>query len=310
MINGMISGVRFDSVIWNASGPRCTTKEELMALGGSSVGAMVTKTTTLDPREGNPKPKYYDATWGSINSNGFENLGYKTYIELSSQMKQAFPHKPFIVSTSGMKYEDNITMVRELSLVPSIDMIELNMSCPNIVGKPQIGYDFEASVRLLRDVFAVCKKPLGVKLPPYFDFVHFDKMASVLKQFPLAFVNCINSLGNGLVIDIEKEETAIKPRGGFGGIGGKYVKPTALANVRKFYELLDVPVIGTGGVCSGRDAFEHILAGATAVQVGTCYMQEGTSCFARIEKELLYLMQQKGYNHVDEFRGKLKVREA
>lgn len=88
--------------------------------------------------------------------------------------------------------------------------------------------------QILTEIFSFYTKPLGVKLPPYFDIAHFDQIASILNKFPLAFVNSINSVGNGLVIDPDKEQVVIKPKEGFGGIGGEYIKPTALANVRAF----------------------------------------------------------------------------
>jgi dihydroorotate dehydrogenase (fumarate) len=303
-----IGSVNFVHPIYNASGPLCTTRDHLVALGMSSSSAIITKTCTIEQRDGNPHPKYFETSRGSINSNGFENLGYKAYIQLAGEMKKKFPHKPFIVSTSGMKYDENITLVNELSTVDAIDMIELNMSCPNLVGKPQIGYDFEMSEKLLSDVFDVCKKPLGVKLPPYFDFVHYEKMAKVLKGFNLSFISCVNSLGNGMVIDAETEQVVIHPRGGFGGVGGDYIKPVALANVRKFYELLgnQIPIVGVGGVRSGVDVFEYILAGATAVQVGTTLMKQGPGCFARLEGEFNEIMRRKGYNSIEDVRGKLK----
>jgi dihydroorotate dehydrogenase (fumarate) len=182
MIKTKIGTMELEHPIFNASGPLCTTKEQLLALAQSKSSAIITKTCTLEQRDGNQKPKYYETELGSINSNGFENLGYKAYMQLAPEIKAQAPQKPFIVSTAGMTYEDNITMVKELSSVREIDAIELNMSCPNIPGKPQIGYDVEMSDKLLADVTSVCTKPLGVKLPPYFDFIHFEKMAVVLKS--------------------------------------------------------------------------------------------------------------------------------
>ena len=160
---------------------------------------------------------------------------------------------------------------------------------------------------VLKEALKISKKPAGVKLPPYFDFVHFEEAAGILKRRKPAFISCINSIGNALVIDAEKEATVIRPKGGFGGLGGKYIKYTALANVRKFYELIDIPIIGVGGVSSGRDAFEFILAGASAVQIGTAFMEEGPSVFARVQDELASFMARKGYSRLDDFRGKLKV---
>ena len=149
---------------------------------------------------------------------------------------------------------------------------------------------------------------MGVKLPPYFDMAHFDKIAEVLNKFPLHYVNCINSIGNGLYIDTEKEEVVIKPKDGFGGIGGEYIKPTALANVRAMYTRLNknIQVIGCGGVLTGQDVFEHILCGASMVQVGSQLMKENPSIFGRLLSELKEIMSQKGYQSIDDFKGKLK----
>ena len=302
----VIGGVRFPGLIWNASGPRCTTEEELCVIGKSAAAAVEIKSCTFELREGNPKPRYADLALGSINSMGLPNLGYKEYLRMAPSLKEY--GKPLVASVSCLSLENNLKVLQAMN-DSVFDLIELNLSCPNVIGKPQMGYDFEQTETVLREVFNIVKKPLGVKLPPYFDIAHFEHIASILRKFPLAFVVCINSVGNGLFIDVDKEQVVIKPKGGFGGIGGKYVKPTALANVRKFSQLLDVPVIGVGGISSGRDVFEYILAGATAVQVGTCFMKEGPGCFARIEAEFQELMQQKGYTSVDQFRGKLKVIE-
>jgi dihydroorotate dehydrogenase (fumarate) len=102
-------------------------------------------------------------------------------------------------------------------------------------------------------------------------------MAELLNAFTgVRFVTCINSIGNGLVIDAETESVVIKPKDGLGGLGGSYVLPTALANVREFSRLLiGKHVVGCGGINSGREAFMHILAGATAVQIGSCLYEEG-----------------------------------
>ena len=147
-------------------------------------------------------------------------------------------------------------------------LVELNLSCPNVPGKPQIAYDFETTERILTDIFTYFTKPLGVKLPPYFDIAHFDRAAAIFNKFPLTFVNCINSVGNGLVID--DETVVIKPKNGFGGIGGDYVKPTALANVHAFYKRLNHLSKSSELVVSNLVAMHlNILCGASMVQLGT-----------------------------------------
>lgn len=272
---------------------------------------MLTKSTTLAYRNGNPKPRYHETPLGSINSMGIPNLGYEIYAQTAAEHAQKHPNKPYFVSVSGLSIAENISLLTHLSQVPSIAALELNLSCPNLVGKPQVAYDFEQTQLMLDQAFTACTKPLGVKLPPYFDLVHFEQMAAILNRYPLQFVTCINSIGNALVVDVATETVVIKPKGGLGGLGGEYVKPTALANVRVFSQLLKptIAVVGCGGVQSGADAFEHILCGASAVQIGTQLMKEGTAVFARIAAELQHLMQQKGYNSIADFRGKLKTME-
>jgi dihydroorotate dehydrogenase (fumarate) len=133
-------------------------------------------------------------------------------------------------------------------------------------------------------------------------------MAELLQQFPISFVTCINSLGNGLIIDTETERPVIRPKCGLGGIGGDVIRPFALSNVYQFRKALPdrIDVIGCGGISSGEWAFQHILVGATAVQIGSTYMREGTKCFKRIATDLQDIMIHKGYNTLDDFRGILK----
>ncbi|CAG0890101.1 unnamed protein product [Cyprideis torosa] len=301
-----IANTELSSCLYNASGPLCSDEKQLHALGESTAGAILSKSATLKAQSGNEEPRYVETPWGSINSMGLPNLGYEFYADFA---KETVNHKkPYFMSVSGLSLNDNVHIIKELANFEHIAAIELNLSCPNVPGKPQTGYDFEQSRLVLEAVMAQAKQPVGVKLPPYFDIPHFEMMADILNDFPISFVTCINSVGNGLVIDTDKESVVIKPKQGFGGIGGDFVKPTALANVRKFYTLLnkDISIIGCGGVKSGTDAFEHILCGASAVQVGTQLMREGTGCFDRIAKELADIMQTKGYSTLNDFKGRLK----
>lgn len=309
-ISTTIGRVKLATCIFNTSGPRDETLPLLKIIGGSKSSAITIKSCTLEPRIGNPQPRYADLEYqSSINSMGLPNEGYKEYVRFVPILKREF-RKPVVASISGMTLEDNVVMFKAFSKT-GVDLIEFNPGSPNTIGKPIVGYDVLEMDRLLAAVSKVCKKPWGVKLPPYFDFVHFEQISQVLKKYPISFITCINSIGNGLVIDPKKEQTVIKPKGGFGGIGGKAIKYTTLGNVRKFYELLGdkIQIIAVGGVASGVDAFEMILAGASAVQLGTVYMQEGPSCFGRIQKELADYMSKKGYKTIEDFRGKLKIIE-
>ncbi len=300
-----IAGVTFPSCFMNASGALCVTRDELEALGKSGAGAIVTKSMTIESRQGNPTPRYYGFPGGSINSMGLPNLGYKAYAELIPHLKRF--GKPIIASVAGLGEEDFPTIAEAINAAKP-DLIEVNLSCPNIPGKPQIGYDPETSERVLKKVRPKVSVPMGVKLPPYFDPAHHEAMGKVVGRCGVDFLNMINSVGNGLVVDPERETVVIKPKGGFGGLGGRLIKPVALANVRAFYKFFDgkMPIIGTGGIIEGIDVFEHFLCGASAVQIGTVLVEEGLDVFGRLEAELTAVLTKKAYRSILECRGRLK----
>jgi dihydroorotate dehydrogenase (fumarate) len=281
------------------------TREELEGLGRSRAGAIVTKSMTVESRQGNPAPRYHAFPGGSINSMGLPNLGYRAYAELIPRLKSF--GKPVIASVAGLCEDDFHTIAATIN-ASKPDLIEVNLSCPNIPGKPQIGYDLEASERLIMRVRKVITVPMGVKLPPYFDPAHHDAMAQVLGRTGVDFLSLINSVGNGLVVDPAAETVVIKPKGGFGGLGGPLIKPVALANVRAFWTRFNgkLPIIGTGGVVSGQDVFEHLLCGASAVQIGTVLVDEGLGVFGRLQAELASVLEQKGYASPAACIGKLK----
>ncbi|HFX3806726.1 dihydroorotate oxidase [Enterococcus faecium] len=301
----------FANPLMNASGVHCMTTQELDELAHSEAGAFITKSCTINERKGNPEPRYFDVPLGSINSMGLPNLGFSYYLEyaLAYEKVQENQNQPLFFSIAGMSVQENLEMLEKIEKSGFNGITELNLSCPNVPGKPQLAYDFEATYETLKEVFSIFSKPLGIKLPPYFDFAHFDQMADILNQFPLTYVNAINSVGNGLYINTEQEAVVIKPKEGFGGIGGEYIKPTALANVRAFYTRLkpEIQIIGTGGIRTGQDAFEHLLCGASMLQIGTELHKEGPEIFSRIIKELTQIMSEKGYTSIDEFKGKLRT---
>jgi len=306
LLKTSLFGFPLESCLMNASGVHCTTEEELNILLDTNIGALVTKSCTLEYRQGNPLPRYSNIPYGSINSMGLPNNGLRYYLNFLEE-NELKNNKLSVLSIAGLNKNENIELLKVANTCKAVRIIELNLSCPNIAGKPQTGYDFDASNVLLQEAFGVCQKPIAVKLPPYFDESHFESMAAVLNQFPLAYVCCVNSIGNALWVDANTDSTVIKPKSGFGGLGGMYIKPTALANVRKFYTLLEgVDIVGCGGIQHGLDVYEHILCGASVVQIGTTLWQEGITCFERIGNELIEIMQQKGYTDINQFKGQLK----
>lgn len=301
-----IAGFSFDNCLMNAAGVACMTVEELEEVRQSAAGSFVTKTATLEARAGNPEPRYRDVPLGSINSMGLPNQGIDYYLDYLLSLQESQPERTFFLSLVGMSPDETHTLLKKVQNSGFKGITELNLSCPNVPGKPQIAYDFETTERILGEAFGYFDKPLGIKLPPYFDIVHFDQAAEVFNRHPLKFVNCVNSIGNGMYI--EDESVVIRPKNGFGGIGGEYIKPTALANVHAFYQRLNpsIQIIGTGGVYTGCDAFEHILCGASMVQIGTALHQQGVEVFERVSLGLKAIMAKKGYEKLEDFKGKLK----
>ena len=304
-----VGKLQFANPLMNASGVHCMDKTELDEMVASAAGSLVTKSATMAPRPGNPEPRYADLTLGSINSMGLPNLGIDYYLDYVLKYQEDHPDEPIFMSIVGTTFEDNIAVAHRIQESDFNGLAEVNLSCPNVPGEPQTAYDPKQTVKILDELFTLFTNPLGVKLPPFFDLAQFDQMAAILNKYPLTFINTMNSVGNGLMIDPATDTVMIKPKGGFGGIGGAFAKPIALANVRAFRQRLkpEIAIIGTGGVQTGRDVYDLILCGANMVQVGTSLHQQGTSIFDRLLSELDGVMQTKGYSSLDEFRGQLKT---
>ncbi|ORZ03767.1 hypothetical protein BCR43DRAFT_483929 [Syncephalastrum racemosum] len=304
-----IAGVRLPNLFFNASGVWCQHEAELADLLKSESGSLITKSATFEQRQGNPEPRYKPLAGGSINSMGLPNEGFEYYLEYAKKFDYS-QEKPLFISLSGLSLEDNKKMCQAFADAKLDCILEVNFSCPNVPGKPQLGYDMEAMEAALTALAPIINKPFGIKLPPYFDIAHFDAVAAIINKFDqVQFVTCVNSVGNGLAIDFETETALIKPKDGFGGLGGLMILQTALANVNAFHRRLTggKQVIGVGGVTSGKEAFLHVLAGASAVQIGTQLKEEGPAAFGRIKKELEEIMAAKGYKSLDDFRGKVKT---
>jgi dihydroorotate dehydrogenase (fumarate) len=323
-----LAGIRLPTCLYNASGPRSGTAEALRKVADSASGAVLTKSATLLPQNGNPQPRTYHAAIASFNSEGLPNNGIDYYISMETieaAMSGQDDQKPYLVSLSGKTLADNIEMIKRIAKAPtlsSIAGIELNLACPNVIGKPIIAYDFEQMDTILTQVATTIRHecqtginkfpPLGVKLPPYFDFLHYQSAADVLNRHKdiIRYVATINTVGNALAIDGAYAEAPwISSNQGFAGMSGPAVKYIALANVRKLRQLLDasIDIVGVGGIQSGQDVFDMILAGATCCQTATTHWKEGPDCFDRILRELREIMIAKGYRkNVAEFRNQLK----
>ena len=321
-VSTRIGDITFETCVWNAAGPRCTNIHELCELRDCQYsGAVVTKTCTLEPREGNAFPRVYskksdEGNSVSVNSVGLANIGIDGYLHYIREQRLIEHPKPIFLSIGGLSVGENKELLEKISYSPyKPDFIELNLSCPNLEGCGIVGYDFEAFKQYLNLLAVNVNKmretsiiKCGVKLPPYFDEKSFETVCGTLNMFvgEIDYVTTINGVPGCLVIDIETESSVIKPKGGFGGLGGTLSKHVGLANVAKLRRGLDekIDIIGCGGVRTGGDVFEYLLCGATAVEVATQLLIEGTECFERIIEELKEIMDRKGYNTLNDFRGK------
>lgn len=266
-----LASISLETCVYNASGPRTGSGAALSKIAASSgAGAVLAKSATLESQTGNPLPRtwHHDAedSHASMNSEGLPNAGIDYYVSketIDETMSAA--SKPYFVSISGKNITDNIAMIEKIhasikSGETRISGVELNLACPNIIGKPIIAYDFEQLESVLQaisqlPIFAVDKLPLGVKMPPYFDGPHFDRAAAALNKYSnvVRYVASINTIGNSLQVDPVAEMPTIRSKGGFAGLSGRAVKYTALANVKKMRELLvdEIDVVGVGGVYTG-----------------------------------------------------------
>lgn len=319
-----LAGIQLDTCIYNASGPRSGTAAALNKIARSSgTGAVLSKSATLESQKGNPMPRVHHSPDGlaSFNSEGLPNNGIDYYIDSTTidevMEGSSCPEKPYFVSLSGKTLQDNLEMIRRVAKKNEsrISAIELNLACPNVIGKPIIAYDMDQMEDILQQINAVYRQhknlpPLGIKLPPYLDFQHFQATCKIINKHRdlVRYVASINTIGNALAIDTVAEQPFICSNNGFAGLSGPAVHYTALANVRKLRELLDdsIDVVGVGGVSSGLDAFAMLLAGACAVQIGTCHWKEGPQCFDRVAQELKDILVNKGYGSVADVSGKLQ----
>jgi dihydroorotate dehydrogenase (fumarate) len=324
-----VAGIHLPKVLLNSPNPRATSVENLTDIASSTAtGAFTTRTACPNFEHDDAKHQWRE--WGAsattatageggntINCLGYSCHSFEYYGEAIQTVQKSIPDKPAFYSISG--YAEEIAEMlkaagEQFQATPDKVLMEINLSCPNIPGKPPIAYDFVGMKEYLATVFAngCYGLKVGVKLTPYFYDQQFVEATTVLNEFypHLAFVTCINTVGCGLVIDTETEAPILADASGasYGGLGGPTVHATALGNVRRMRQLLrrEIDVVGCGGVDSGAAAFSHLLCGAQAVMVASALLIQGVDVFTKIEGELIDIMARKGYKSIDEFRGKLK----
>lgn len=268
---------------------------DLVDLG--QLGGIIVKGTTLQPREGNPYPRMAETPQGMLNCVGLQNKGVDYFCEHIYPQVQSLPTQ-VIVNVSGNSPEDYAECARRINELEHIPAIELNISCPNVKhGGMAFGTSPEGAAGVVKAVRAVYDKTLIVKLSP--NVTSITDIALAAEAEGADAVSLINTL-MGMAIDAEKRKRVLSI--GTGGLSGPCVKPVALRMVWQVARAVHIPVIGLGGISNAVDAVEFLLAGASAVEIGTANFVDPTIS-AQVAQGIDEYLERHGFHSVKEIIG-------
>lgn len=263
----------------------------------SSLGGIILKGTTLEPREGNPYPRMAETPSGMLNSVGLQNKGIDYFENFIYPVVSLFDTN-VIVNINGSYVEDYVALAARIDKLKKIPAIELNISCPNVkMGGMAFGTDLASAREVTRAVRAVTAKKLIVKLSP--NVTSIVDFARVAEEEGADAVSLINTL-LGMAVDIRNMKPSLSTI--TGGLSGPAIKPVALRMVWQVARAVKIPVIGIGGIMTADDAVEFLLAGASAVEVGTASFID-PSISVQIVKGIEDYLSAKGFSDISEIRG-------
>jgi dihydroorotate dehydrogenase (NAD+) catalytic subunit len=263
----------------------------------SRLGGIVLKGTTLEPREGNMYPRMAETPCGMLNSVGLQNKGIE-YFEKYIYPRILNYETNIIVNINGSYIDDYVALAERINKLEKIPAIELNISCPNVkMGGMAFGTNLDSAREVTREVRAVCSKKLIVKLSP--NVTNIVDFARVVEEEGADSVSLINTL-LGMSVDVVKMRPALSTI--TGGLSGPAIKPVALRMVWQVAKAVKIPVIGMGGIMTTSDALEFLLAGATAVQIGTASFIDPQASVKILEGIENYLIK-KGFSDIKEIIG-------
>ena len=267
----------------------------------SLLGGIVTKTLTLEPRRGNPPIRLHETPAGLINSIGLQNVGVDRFRDEKIPRLRALG-VPIIASIGGRRSEEFVECARRLYALQGVSANELNISCPNV---KEGGIEFcqrpESAAEVLREVRRATTLPIWAKLSP--NVSRISEVARICADAGADGLTAINTFV-GLSIDVMTRRRQLA--GGTGGVSGPAIRPLALAKVREVVEAVSLPVIGCGGISTGRDALEFLIAGACAVQVGTISFRV-PDAGARIVREIQTFLEDENLDTVSELVGSYRL---
>ena len=258
-----LAGVTLKNPVMTASGTFGSGAEYSQFVDLNKLGAVVTKGVANVPWPGNPTPRIAEVYGGMLNAIGLQNPGINVFMERDIPFLKQYDTK-IIVNVCGKTTEDYCEVVEKLADTP-VDMLEINISCPNVKeGGIAFGQNPKAVEEITKEIKKYAKQPVIMKLSP--NVTDITETAKAAEAGGADVLSLINTL-TGMKIDIERQTFAIANK--TGGLSGPAVKPVAVRMVYQVANAVKIPIIGMGGICNAEDAMEFILAGATAVSVGT-----------------------------------------
>jgi dihydroorotate dehydrogenase (NAD+) catalytic subunit len=287
----LASGVVWDSI------------PKLIECAKNGAGAVTMKTIMPEPRGGNPQPQTARFEAGLLNAVGLPSKGYLNMEEdwkQLNELRKIKPKIPLIASVGATKNAKDFAKVAEFVARKKPDFIELDISCPNVSKSGKLfATNASLSALIVEDVKKVTKKiPVLAKLtPPTCDLIEVAKACEEAGADGLTAINTMPAM----VIDINKKKPVLSFKRG--GMSGTALRPIAVRCIYDLYENIDIPILGLGGITTGKDAIELMQAGATAAGIGTAVIKKGTGIFAEIEKEMLEWMKENGFKNAKEIVG-------
>ena len=295
-----LAGVELKNPVMVASGTFGSGAEYSEFVDLNRLGAVVTKGVASVPWPGNPAPRIAETASGMLNAIGLQNPGIDLFSKRDLPFLEKFDTK-VIVNVCGHSTEEYLDVVERLADEPRVDMLEINISCPNVKeGGIAFGQDPKAVEAITKAVKAKAKQPIIMKLSP--NVTDITVMAKAAEAGGADCLSLINTL-TGMKIDIERQTFAIANK--TGGLSGPAVKPVAVRMVYQVANAVKIPIIGMGGICTAEDAMEFILAGATAVSIGTANFTNPYTTVEVIDGIVAY-MRRHGVEDINELIGLVK----
>ncbi|MBU2651481.1 MAG: dihydroorotate dehydrogenase [Bacteroidetes bacterium] len=296
-LNVNIGNLKLKNPVTTASGTYAYGQEFNDFMDISRLGGIFVKGLTLHNREGNNYPRMAETASGMLNSVGLQNKGIDHFIEhIFPAIKDSGTQ--IIANVNGSTIEDYIAVSEKLNDLEGMEAIELNISCPNVKeGGMAFGINPKSAREATEEVRKVYKKTLIVKLSP--NVTHIDEMARIVEDAGADAVSLVNTF-LGMAIDAEKRKPILSTI--TGGLSGPCIKPIALRMVWQVYKAVKIPVVGMGGIMDATDAIEFMLAGSTAIQVGTANFID-PSVSVRIIDGIVEYCEKYGVKDVNELVG-------